>query len=164
MRRILFGVLMFLATDLAAQTDKAQIDLFKREAADLQLAVHEAVQSLVPGPDGILELPRAAYLEGYGVAVSLQATFGPTRNPFSSPKTPAEVRKIVSERKKAVQERLERLLKDRVAKMQSIGETGSLTIAMHLLNSNPADVPDFPTQLLLTVKKAEPTQVKVLEF
>jgi hypothetical protein len=164
MRQILFGLLMFLATDAVAQIDKAQVDLFKREAAALQAAVDEAVQSLVPGPDGVLERPRAAYLEGYGVVVSLQATFGPTRNPFSSPKTPAEVRKIVNERKKAVQDRLEKLLKERIATMQSVGEAGSISIALHLLNANPADLPDFPSQLLLTVKKAEPTQVRILEF
>jgi hypothetical protein len=126
--------------------------------------VEEAVNSLVPGPAGVMEKPRAAYLEGYGIVVSLQASFEPTRNPFSSPKTPAEVRKIVNERKKAVQENLEKLLKERVAKMQSIGETESLAIALHLLNSNPADLPDLPAQLLLTVKKVDPTQVTVRAF
>ena len=163
MVRILLGVLMF-AGSAFAQADKAQIDLFKREAALLQVAVDEAVNSLVPGPDGVLERPRAAYLEGYGVVVSLQATFGPTRNIFSSPKTPAEVRKIVNDRKNAVQQKLENLLKERVAKMQSISDTESLSIALHLLNSNPADVPDVPEQLLLTVKKSDPTRVIVRAF
>jgi hypothetical protein len=160
MLRILLIMSMF-AGSLMAQ-DKT--DLFKKEAAGLQAAVEEAVNSLVPGPAGVLERPRATYLEGYGIVVSLQASFEPTRNPFSSPKTPAEVRSIVNERRKLVQERLEKLIKERVAKMKSVDESESLTVALHLFNSNPADLPDFPSQLVLTAKKQDPTVVIAREF
>lgn len=159
----LLCVLMFVG-GVWAQTDKERVDLFKKEAPILQAAVEEAVNSLVPGPAGVLERPRAAYLEGYGVVVSLQASFEPTRTIFSSPKTPADVKRIVNERRKAVQEKLEMLLKERVTKLQSIGDAGSLSIALHLLNSNPADLPDFPAQILLTVKKQDPAHVIVSEF
>lgn len=162
MPRILLSVLIF-AGSVWAQTDKERVDLFKKEAPILQAAVEEAVNSLIPGP-GVLERPRATYLEGYGVVVSLQASFEPTRTIFSSPKTPAEVKRIVNERRKAVQEKLEMLLKERVATMQSIGGAESLSIALHLLNSNPADLPDFPAQILLTVKKQDPARVIVREF
>lgn len=163
MMKILLAVLMF-ATTAAAQADKPQGDVFRREALALQVAIEDAVNSLVPGPAGVLEHPRATYLVGYGIVVSLQATFEPTRNPFSSPKTPAEVRTIVTQRRKDVQEKLESLLKERVLKLQSIDDTETLAVALHLFNSNPADLPNFPAQLLLTVKKQDPTAIIVREF
>ena len=162
MVRILLGLFVFSAA--ATAQDKAQADVFKKEAIALQAAVEEAVNSQVPGPAGVLEHPRAAQLEGYGIVVSLQASFEPTRNPFSSPKTPAEVRNIVSDRRKLVQGKLESLLKERVVKMQSVGDAESLTIALHLFNSNPADLPNLPGQIQLTVKKQDPTQVIVREY
>src|SRR5688572_28402703 len=98
------------------QVDKAQIDAFKKEAASLQAAVDDAINSQVPGPAGVMQHAKATYLAGYGIVVSLEASLEPTRTPFSSPKTPAEVRTIVTQRRKAVQDKLEGLLKDRMAK------------------------------------------------
>ena len=159
MFRTLAGILICAGT-VFAQADKAQ---FKKEAAALQAAVEEAVNSVVPGL-GVIEHPRAARLEGYGVVVSLQASFEPTRNPFSSPKTPEEVRKIVTQRRKDVQAKLDAVLKQHVVNMQSVGTTESLSIVLHLFNSNPADLPDFPSQILLTVKKQDPAHVTVSDF
>lgn len=149
-------LMMLLASGAFAQTDKAQLEVFKKEAIPLQAAVDEAVNSLVPGPAGVLEHAKATYLPGYGVVVSLEASFEPGHTPFSSPKSPAEVRTIVEKRRRDVQAKLEQLLKDRVGKMQSLGAMESLTIALHLFNSNPVDISNLPSQLVLTIKKAEP--------
>ncbi len=163
MVRTFAGILIFAST-VFAQVDRAQVDTFKKEAVALQAAIEETVNSLVPGPAGVLEHPKASRLDGYGVVVSLQASFEPTRNPFSSPKTPDEVRRTVNQRRKEVQAKLETLMKQRVVNMQSIGETESLSIALHLFNSNPADLPDLPGQILLTVKKQDPAKVVVLDY
>lgn len=163
MWRVVF-VLMLCVQTAFAQLDKARIDTFKKESAPLQFAVKDAVNSLIPGPAGVMEDPRATYLEGYGVVISLQVSLEPTRNPFSSPKSPAEIRAIVTQRRKEVQGRLEALLKDRTMKLQSVRDGESITIALHLLNSNPADVPELPAQIQLTTKKVEPVQVVVQEF
>jgi hypothetical protein len=161
--QLLFAICMFAGMAFA-ELDKAQIDVFKRDAAPLQAAVEEAINSVVPGPAGVLEHAKATYLEGYGVVVSVEASLEPTRTPFSSPKTPSEIRTIVAQRRKAVQEKLETLLKERTLKMQSIGETEALTIAFHLFNSNPADLPNLPSQVVFTVKKQDPTHVIIQEF
>ncbi|HLH30739.1 MAG TPA: hypothetical protein VKY31_06020, partial [Terriglobia bacterium] len=89
---------------------------------------------------------------------------GPTRSPFSSPETPEQVRKIVTERRKDITQKLEAALKKRVPDMQSVAPTDSVTVVLYLLNSNPADVPDLPSQILFTVKKQDPTQVTIQEF
>ncbi len=147
-----------------AQADKTVIDAFKKEAVPLQIEVEEAVNSVVPGLSGVVGRPQATYLEGYGVVVSLEVSLAPTRTPFSSPKTPAEVRTIVKQRQKLVEEKLGSVLKDLVAKEQFLTEADSLTIALHLFNSNPVDLPTLPSQLVLTVKKQDPATVIVREF
>src|SRR6185436_17088485 len=100
----------------------------------------------------------------YGVVVVLEVILEATRNPFSSPKTPNEIRKIVAERTTLVREKMQAFVKDRVQKLQCLGDTDALTIAVQLFNSNPADVPDLPSQLILTVKKSDVTQVAVREI
>lgn len=160
----IFSIVLIFAGNAWAQADKTQTDVFKKEAAELQAAIYDAVNSQIPGPDGILERPRAAYLEGYGVVVSLQLTFGPAFNIFSGRKPPAEVRRIVAERKRLVHVRIQSVLKEHIAKMQSVADGASLSVAVHILNSNPADVPDLPEQILFTVKKQDPIQVTSREF
>ena len=113
------------------------MDLFKKESAGLSGAIEDAVSGVVPGRS-ILETPKATYLDGYGAVISLEASLEPTRSPFNSPKSPAEVRATVSERRKGIQKKLETLLKQRVAAMQSVMPTDSVTFVLYIANSNPA--------------------------
>ena len=161
--RILLCLLMFAGSAFGQTPDKARMDLFKKESAGLTVAIEGIVEAIVPGRS-ILESPKATYLESYGAVITLEASLEPTRNPFTSPKSPAEVRAIVSERRKAIQQKLEGLLKERTAGFQSIAGTESITIVLHLLNSNPGDVPDLPSQIIFTVKKQDPSQVTRREF
>jgi hypothetical protein len=161
--RIIVAFCLF-ASGALAQTDKPPIELFKKEGPQLQEAVEEAVSSVVPGPAGLTGHPKATYLDGYGVVVLAEVMLEASRNPFSSPKTPKEVQAIVAQRMKLVQEKLQAVLKDRVGKMQSMSDTDSLAIALLLFNVNPADVPELPSQLILTIKKRDPTQVAVRQF
>jgi hypothetical protein len=163
MRKILFCVFLFGASAFGQTPDKARMDLFKKESAGLSGAIEEAVSGVVPGRS-ILETPKATYLDGYGAVISLEASLEPTRSPFSSLKSPAEVRAIVSERRQGIQKKLEALLKQRVAAMQSVMSTDSVTVVLYLLNSNPADVPDLPSQILFTMKKEDPSQVRIQQF
>jgi hypothetical protein len=75
--------------------------------------------------------------------------------------TSAEVKVSVNKRRKEITEKLTEMLKDRVTKMASIGGTEALTVIIYLSNTNPADVPDLPSQLIFSVKKDAPTQVIV---
>jgi hypothetical protein len=163
MMRLLFAFFL-LAGCAFAELDKGQVELFKKDAVPLQAAVEETINSQVPGPAGVLERAKATYLEGYGIVVSLEASLEPTRTPFSSPKTPNEVRAIVAQRRKAIQEKIENLLKERISKLQSLGDLESLTVALHLFNSNPADLPNLPSQVVLTIKKQDPAHISIQEF
>ncbi|PYS41778.1 MAG: hypothetical protein DMG14_06090 [Acidobacteria bacterium] len=139
-----------------------QESTFKKERAQLQ----EAVDTLVTSTGAqVLYRSRAAYLEGYGVVVSLEVAFEGPQNPFSGFKPPKEIQALIAQRRKDVQEKMSTLLKQRVATMDSIGATESLTVIIHVLNANPADVPNLPVQILMTAKKDSPQQpVAVRDF
>jgi hypothetical protein len=166
MKKLIVCILICAATAFAG-TDKAQMDNFKKESVVLRNAIGDAVSSVIPGRN-YLDLPKATYLEGYGAVITLEASLAPTRSPFSSPETPEQVRKTVNQRRKDLTQKLEALLKQRVGTMQSILPNDSVTIVLYLLNSNPADVPDLPSQIILTAKKPvqkdDPTQVTIQEF
>lgn len=157
MRRIILCVLMF-STSAFAQADKARIDTFKREAPALQAAVEEVVNSVVPGL-GVLQHAKATFLDGYGVVVSLEAALAPTRNPFSSPQSPGAVRELVDKRRTLIREKMEALVKQQTSKLESVHPTESLAVVVHFFNSNPADLPNLPSQLVLTAKKVDATQI-----
>ena len=161
MRRIILFVLLF-AGAAAAQTpfgNNSQSDKLRKETPALQLAINDVINNTVPG-FGLLTPSRATYLEGYGLVVTLEVSLEPTRNPFSSPKTPAEVRTVVSQRRKEIKDKLAALLKQRVAAIESIEAAESVAVIVHLLNTNPADLPDVPLQLVLSVKKQDALDVK----
>lgn len=161
MKKILLSILLFSQVGFA-QIDKTEIENIKKESASLGSAIGETVLSALPG--NLFYAPKSTYLEGYGIVFMFEAILEPPRNPFSSAKTPQEVRATVNERRKQVTQKLQQLLMQRVKSMQSIGPNDSVTIVVYLINSNPADVPDLPGQIILTVKKQDSSQVVVREF
>src|SRR5262245_61607369 len=160
MKKIALCMLVF-ATSALAEVDKAQLDLFKKESVVLRAAIDDVVNASVSGR---AESAKATYLEGYGAVFMLEASLEPTRSPFTSAKTPNEVRQIVSDRRRAIETKLEALLKQRVAMLQSVGPTDSVTVVIYLFNSNPVDVPDLPSQIVFTVKKQDPASVNIRAF
>jgi len=133
--------------------------VFKKEMTPLQ----SDVNSLVELTGATIVTPsKATYLDSYGVVVMLEVMLEKNRNPlFSAPLTTAQVKASVNQRRKDVTEKLTAMMKDRVTQMASIGGTEALTVIVYLSNSNPADVPDLPSQLVFSVKKDAPTQVNV---
>jgi hypothetical protein len=161
MKKAIFILLLFAAPAFA-EMDKTQFDTFKKEAASLRGAIDDAVSSIVPGRS-FLDSAKATYLEGYGAVLTLEASLGPTRTPFGA-LTPQDVQKTVKERHEAITKRLEAVLKKNAGVMKSLGQNESVTVVLYLLNSNPADVPDLPSQILFTVKKQDPAQVIIREY
>ena len=133
---------------------KAQVERFRKEAVVLQAGINEAAESAVPG-FALLQRANGVYLDGIGAVFTLEVSLEPTRNPFSSPKTPKEVRTIVNERRKTVKQKLLELVKQKAATLESIAPTESITIVLNLMNTNPADLPDMPSQLIIVVKKQD---------
>jgi len=162
MKKTILCLLVF-AAGAFAEVDNAQLNLFKKESSAMREAIDNIVNASVQGR-GVAESTKATYLEGYGAVFTLQASLAPTNSPFSSPKPAAEVRAIMTERRKTIETKLQELLKQRAGTMQSVGATDSVTIVLYLFNSNPVDVPDLPSQIIFTTKKANPSQVVVRPF
>ena len=70
-------------------------------------------------------------------------------------KTSDDVRTTVKEKRKATVDKLTNLLKGKVPTLESIGPTESATIIVYLLNANPGDLPDLPSQLVFSIKKQD---------
>ena len=140
-----------------------QADVFKKDMAPLQSAVDGVIAS-----SGAQVMPagksRAAYIDGYGVIVTVEIAFEAPQGIFDTPKKPAEVRTLVARRRKDLQEKMTAFVKSRVATTDSIGATDSLAIVIYVLNTNPADIPNLPMQIVMTAKKDSPQQVAFREL
>ncbi len=147
----LFVLLMIIPATLPAQAATDQLSQFRQESAAITAALDEAVSSVVFGP--LLQRSKATYLEGYGIVATVEVALEPPRNPFSSTKRPEEIRQLSTQRREALKEKAVELLRDNVAGLASIAESERVAIVIHLLNTNPADLPDLPTQLVVSVRK-----------
>jgi hypothetical protein len=138
-----------------------QTDVFKKDMVPLQAAVDGVITS---AGIQLMQRSHAAYIEGYGIVVSLEIAFVTPQGIFDTPRKPAEIRTLVTQRRKDLQEKVTAFVKQRVATTDSIGASDSLAIVIHVLNTNPADVPNLPVQIVLSAKKDSPQQVAVKEF
>ena len=131
-----------------------EIEKIKKDVASIQVSVNEVVNSTIPGL-GILQAARGAYIDGYGVVVSVEVALEPPRNPFNALATSDNVRATVSQRRKDMMDKLTAFLKQKVPVLESVGPAESVAIIVNLLNTNPADLPDMPSQIVLSVKKQD---------
>ena len=138
-----------------------QMDVFKKDMVPLQTAVDGVITS---AGMQLMQRSHAAYLEGFGIVVSLEIAFVPPQGIFDTPRKPAEIRTLVTQRRKDLQEKVTAFVKQRLATTDSIGAGDSLAIVIHVLNTNPADVPNLPVQIMMSAKKDSPQQVVFKEF
>lgn len=140
-----------------------QADVFKKDIAPLQSAVDGLIVAT-----GAQVMPagksRAAYIDGYGIVVSVEIAFDTPQGIFDTPKKPAEVRTLVAKRRKDLQEKMTAFVRSRVATTDSIGATDSLAVVIHVLNTNPADISNLPLQIVMSAKKEFPQQVAFREL
>ena len=127
-----------------------QVETFKKEMTPLQSSVDNLITST---GSQLLQRSRAAYIEEYGIVVTLEVAFEGPQNPFSGFKSSAELRTLVTQRRKDIQEKMTAFVKQRVSTMDSIAPTESLTVVLHVLNTNPGDVKNLPMQILVSAKK-----------
>ena len=142
------------------------VDAFKKDVGSLQSEIEKLVNDT--GARTMLA-PRAGFVEGYGVVVSLEVALEPPRNLLfpgtsSGGAASTDVKKSMSDRQKTIKDQLTSLMKRSVVSMESIGVESALTVVIHLLNTNPGLVPDLPRQLVFTVKKASPQMVSYKEI
>ncbi len=147
----LLVLLMIVPAILPAQAGTDQLSRFRQESAVMAAALDDAFSSIVPGP--LLQRSKATQLDGYGLVVTVEVALEPPRNPFSGVKQPEEIRRSSAERREALKEKAVELLQNRVAGLASVGSDERVAIVIHLLNTNPADLPDLPTQVVVSVGK-----------
>ena len=129
----------------------------------IQDAVNEIVGTPIPG-GGVLQVAKGAYLDGYGIVVSLEVAFGPFVNPFSPQKTPEEIRTTATQRLKEVQDKLTSILKQKVMLLESIAPSESVSVILNILNTNPAYLPEMPSQVIFSVKKQDAARVSIKSY
>jgi len=154
---------LLLAAPLAlAQSGTAQIDIFKKESPALQKAADLAIAE-VPG-SSVLQSAKAVYLEEFGIVVSLEVALEPVRNPFDVFKAPKQASQAaLNDKLKIVRDKMTRFLTQKAPTLQSLGDTQSVAVVVHLFNSNPVDSPNLPRQVVFVMKKQEPSKVAVRE-
>jgi hypothetical protein len=138
----------------------SQVDVLKKEMVPLQDAVDTVVTS---SGARIMSNSKAGYLEGYGIVVTMEVALEQPPNIFSKVKSSQELKASVAQRRKGIKEKLGELLKQRVVKAE-LAATESMAIIVHLMNTTPNDVPDLPSQVVISVKKDAPGQVNVREY
>src|SRR5213593_1742686 len=103
------------------------VEKISPDVRTIQKAVNDVVGTPLPG-GGVLQAAKGAYLDGYGIAVSLEVAFDPPVNPFSPQRTPEDIRTTAAQRLKEVQEKLTNVLKQTVTQLDSIGPAGSVSV------------------------------------
>ena len=153
--------LCFLMLTQAAAVDSFNGDSLKKEIGPLQ----ESVKGTLAGSVArIMQDPKATYLEGYGVVITVEVALETPANPFSRVKSDQELRSSVTQRRKEIKSKLSDLLTQRIVKLDSLGPAHSVAVVVYLLNGTPVETPDLPTQLVISVRKDSPADVKIREY
>ena len=152
LKTILFFVLL-------ASTPQA--DTFRKEMLPLQQSIDTTVGGVVAR---VLQPSKATYLDGYGIVVTLEVALTAPRTPFSSPASSAESKAAVALKLRELQLKMPILVTQKVAAFQSLAPAESFAVVIHILNTNPADVVDLPSQVVFSAKKETPEAVITREF
>jgi len=145
---------LFMTSSALFAQAQPQVEKINKDVVSIQTAVNGVINRTVPGL-GILQAAKGAYLDGYGVVVTVEVALEPPRNPFNALQTSGNVRANVTQRQKDMMDGLTTLLKEKVPVLEFIGPAESVAIIVNLLNTNPADLPDMPAQIVLIGKKQD---------
>ena len=99
MMKLAFCVL--LLSNVVYGQAQPPVDKTRSDVVTAQTAVNEIISRVIPGY-GVLQSPKGAYLDGYGIVVTVEVALEAPRNPFTGLKTPAEVRTTVASVRKEV--------------------------------------------------------------
>jgi hypothetical protein len=154
---------LFLLSSFAYGQTQPPPDKIKADIKTVQNAVNDVLGLSLPGW-GVLQGAKGAYLEGYGIVLNAEVALDPPANPFSLQKSPEEVRTFSTQKSHEIQEKLVKLLKEKVPLLTSLAAADSVAIVLNVLNTNPAYMPDMPTQIIFSAKKQDSARVNIREF
>ena len=160
-----FFVVCSVAFGQSPPLETIKLEAIKKDVGSVQNAVDQIINAIVPG-FGLLQDAKGAYLEGYGIVVNVEVALERPRNPFSGIQTPGEIRTAVNARRKELTEKMSGLLKQKIATLDSLGSSESVAVIANLLNTNPADLPDLPAQIVFSLRKqdAQSGRVNIREY
>ena len=136
-----------------AESQEARLSAFREQAESMAARIESVISASIPGP--ILQSPKATYLEGYGVVFMLEVALEPPPHPFSARQTRSALEALTDERRLVVRERTMELVGQAAAELDVLEPSDSVVVVVHLLNTYPADVPDLPSQIAISVKKQD---------
>jgi hypothetical protein len=156
----------FVICRMAFAQSPPPLETIKKDVRSVQNAVDQTINLVVPNGFGLLQDAKGAYLEGYGIVVNVEIALERPRNPFSGVQTAGEIRTAVNARRKELTEKMSEFLKQKIATLDSLEPSESVAVIINLLNTNPADLPDLPTQIVFSLKKqdAQSGLVSVREY
>src|SRR5438093_4648454 len=136
--RVMRLLFVFLLTSSIVYGQASPTDeKIKADVRTIQTAVNDIVGTPIPG-GGVLQVAKGAYLDGYGIVVSLEVAFDPPVNPFSPQKSPEEIRTTAAQRLKEVQDKLTTVLKQKVMLLESIAPSESVSVILNIMTLNTA--------------------------
>jgi hypothetical protein len=160
MLRTIFCLLIAVPL-LSAQTAGSKSELFRKEGPALQTVVNQAAGE-VPGVS-ILQPSKATYIQEFGIVVSLEVSLEPPVNPFNVDVRP-ERSSVLKERQQKLRDKMKQVLAQRAPGLRTAGDDQFVVIAVHIFNSNPVDTPNLPQQIIVMVKKSEPSNIILREL
>ena len=103
----------------------------------------------------VFQEAKGTYLEDYGLVVTVEIALEPRRSPFSTLRSPEEIRSSSHERLEAVRTTAAALLGDRVADLDGLLPNERVSLVIFILNPSPVDLPDLPAQIVLSLRKQD---------
>ena len=155
-----FALCLLMMSEIGFAQSQPPMEKIRKDTVLLQDAVNEVINFAIPG-FGVLQKARGAQLDGFGVVVTVEIALDSPRSPFDGQRSPDEVRKTSNQRRKEVLDRLSNLLKQKVPALESLEPAESVAIVVNLLNTNPADMPDMPSQIILSAKKQDAAAARI---
>jgi hypothetical protein len=158
MKRLQAALLIVLMVSAAGFARAAQHQELKNQVTQLERAIDDGLSQAVPGP--LLQYAKGAYLEGYGVVVTIEVALERPRNPFTAPVPDAQLRLVSTERHESLKEKTVELLSEHVAGLEALLPGEKVSVVINVMNTNPAVVRDLPSQLVITATKQDAIELR----
>ena len=147
------ALLLALVLALLPQSNADRIAEFRQAAPNITNSLDLVADEIVPGP--LLQKAKATMLDGYGVVMTLEVRLDAPPSPFASRPPIDSVRRLSSARVRDLKDRIIDFMEETLPRLGAISASESLTVVVYVLNTNPVDLPDLPTQVQLTATRQD---------
>ena len=120
--------------------------------------VDDRVGGVVAGP--MLQTAKATYLEGYGLVVTVEVALELPRNPFSGLRPIEEIRQSSQRRHRALKEQVLNMVRELPPRISGLAPDDKFAVIVYMLNTNPVDLPDLPTQFVAAVARRDTLELE----